>query len=393
MKKKFSTLIIVIILAVLVVSAVTAGLIVKKRIDDRTVNIAFYGLSDNMIDEIKKHIPQQEKIIVKYAVLAPGNVDLKAVTSKYDMLFTHKGELTDSLEGGVEAVPGKILENIPNSLRNKWCLPLLLDHFEMNLYKPVLAKTQVSDIDSFDNFEDYLKNASKYVFSPFFTNGSDDRVLLALIGTIAEAQGGLASYQKLILEMRKAEALEDFLNVELAPEGQTSVTVKGILDMLKEWAAEGMCHPQWFFANSVDVNVFAQDQQLAAFFTSLSSHREISYRIVADYETVRMPCNSDNIEHAIIAPAVCAVLLSDNINCKNYLKEIMTAEVQSEMSNSTMLGPVHYRAECYDLQADDVRFWAASCAGGAVPDLSLAVYQRKPDLQAKIAGEIRGYLK
>ena len=71
----------------------------------------------------------------------------------------------------------------------------------------------------------------------------------------------------------------------------------------------------------------------------------------------------------------------------------MTAEVQSEMSNSTMLGPVHYRAECYDLQADDVRFWAASCAGGAVPDLSLAVYQRKPDLQAKIAGEIRGYLK
>jgi len=393
MKKKTRNLIIGIILALVVTAGVCTGLIIRKRINDRTVNIAFYGLSEKMMDEIKKYIPQEEKIILKYTVLAPGNVELGTLSSKYDLLFTWKGEVTAALEGGVEAIPGKILENIPNSLRNKSCLPLLLDHYEMDLYKPVLQKTGISEIDSFDGVGSYLTEASKYVFSPFFTNGGNDRTLLALIGSVVEAEGGVKAYNKLIAEMRKASTLEEFINVELGAEGGASITVGKVLDMFKDWAVNGLCHPQWFIANDVDVNVFAQDKQLAAIFTSLSHHREMSYKIVSEYETVRMPYTAANVDHGIIAPAVCAVLISDNGNCKNYLKNIMTADVQSEMSNITMLGPVHYRAECYDVQADDVRFWAASCAGGAMPDLSLAVYQRKPDLQASIASEIRLYLK
>lgn len=393
MKKKTRILVIGILLAVVLAAGICTGLIIRKRINDRTVNIAFYGLSDDLIEEIKKYIPQEEKIILKYTVLAPGNIELGAITSKYDLLFTWKGDITDSLAEGVENIPGKILDNIPNSLRNKSCLPLLLDHYELNLNKPILSVSGISEFDSFESFNTYLNEASKHVFSPFFTDGGNDRTLLALIGSIVEAKGGINAYQKLILEMRKASSLDDFINCELGEEGKASLTVAGILDMLKAWAANGLCHPQWFNANDVDVNVFAQDKQLAAFFTSLSHHRKMSYRIVSEYETIRMPCETDNVDHGIIAPAVCAVLISDNANCKNYLKDMMTADVQSEMSNVTMLGPVHYRAECYDMQADDVRFWAASCVGGAMPDLSLAVYQRKPELQAAVANEIRNYLK
>ena len=65
----------------------------------------------------------------------------------------------------------------------------------------------------------------------------------------------------------------------------------------------------------------------------------------------------------------------------------------TEMAMKTMLAPVHYRAETYDIQADDVRFWAASCAGGAMPDPALSIYQRKPEALAEMAREIRSYLR
>ena len=58
-----------------------------------------------------------------------------------------------------------------------------------------------------------------------------------------------------------------------------------------------------------------------------------------------------------------------------------------------MLAPVHYRAQAYDRQADDVRFWAASCAGGAVPDLYLACFQRKSKELEKLCADIRNYVR
>ena len=59
----------------------------------------------------------------------------------------------------------------------------------------------------------------------------------------------------------------------------------------------------------------------------------------------------------------------------------------------TNLAPVHYTATADDIQADDVRFWAASCAGGAVPDLYLAVYQRDAARLHSICSEIKAILR
>lgn len=392
MKKK-TGIVIGIVVVLLIVAAIVSGLIIRKKINDRTVNIAFYGLSDSYVELIKEQIPVEENIIIKYDVLAPGALELGVLTKKYDMLFTWKGEVTDALDGSVEAVPGKILENIPISMRNKFCMPLLLDHYEFDLYIPVISKTGISELNTYADFENFLNEAKKYVFSPFFGNASDDRTLLALIGTFVEAKGGLQAYTTLINEMRKAETLEDFIDSELAIVNGEGLTVRSVLDLFKSWPAEGITHPQWFRANATDVRVFAEDKQLAAVFMSLSEHRSMPYKIVSEYETIQMPRVSENIDHGVIAPAICAVLISDNSNCKNYLKLLASADIQGVMSMKSMLGPVHYRSEAYDIQADDVRFWAASCKGGPLPDLSLAVYQRKPELQAQITKEIRAYLK
>lgn len=389
MKKKIKIIITSIILAVAVVAAISTVLVLKKKKADKTVNIAFYGLSENYINLIKEYIPVSEDVILNYTVLADGKFDAGIVKSKYDMLFTWKGEITDILSESAEEIPGKILENIPRSLRNKHCLPILLDHYELNFYTKVVEDTGIEPYSNYKSFMEYLTQAKAYVFVPFFMAGGNDRALFAFIGSIIESQGGLQAYNKFLEVLKTSENLDSMLDADLG----SNVTLRSVLDMLQSWPTEGLTHPAWFSGNETDVVVFSDDNQVGSFFTNLITHRKMAYKTISKFETIAFPRASENMDHGIIAPAICGMLLSDNGNSKKILKELMTEDVQSVMSDKSMLAPVHYRAETYDRQADDVRFWTASCAGGALPDPALAVFQKNPDSLAVLAKEIRNYLK
>lgn len=389
MKKKITIIISTIVLIMIVSAAIISLLVLRKKKADKTVNIAFYGLSENYVNLIKEYIPESEDIILNYSVLAEGKFDAGIVTSKYDMFFTWKGEITDSISDSAEDIPGKILENIPLSLRNKKCLPILLNHYELNFYDEILKNTGVEAYVDYNSFIKYLNEAKAYVFVPFFMAGGDDRELLAFLGSLVESIGGLDSYKAFLSVLKEQNNFDDIINADLG----NNFTLKSVLDMLQEWPAQGLTHPSWFSGSSTDVVVFADDNQVGSFFTNLITHRKMAYKTISKYETTAFPRESENVKHGIIAPAICGMLLSNNGNSKKILKDLMTEDIQSVMSDKTMLAPVHYRAETYDRQADDVRFWAASCAGGALPDPALAIYQKNPNSLADIAKEIRTYLK
>lgn len=389
MKKNLKIIVLSVILLFVVAGAVTTALILKKRKADKTVNIAFYGISEEYENLIKKYIPETEDVILNFTTIADGKFEPGIISSKYDMLFTWQGEYTELLKESAEDIPGKVLENIPVSLRNKKYLPLLLDHFELDFYMDAVTKLDAAPANNFDSFIDYLNNAKSQVFSPFFMAGGNDRNLLAFIGSIIEAQGGVESYKKFLQTLKGAENLESIMNEDLG----NNLTLGKALEMLSKWPAEGLTHPMWYAGTDTDLIVFTDDNQVGVFFTNLLTHRKMAYKTVSKFETSGFPRGTANVNHGIIAPAICVMLISDNNNCKKYVRDLMTEEVQSAMSNETMLGPVHYRAETYDRQADDVRFWAASCAAGALPDPALAVYQKNPDSLANIAKEIRDYLK
>ncbi len=376
---------------ILMITGIIIGVrTIKKRRADRTVRVAFYGLSEEMCSLLKEKIPLEENIILEIDVISEGAFDTALVKEKYDMLFTWKGEITDTLEASAEEIPARILENIPNSLRKEKCIPVILDNCELSFSKEVLKKLDTETLTSFKGFNDYLNKAKGVVFSPFFCNGAEDRILIDLVGAIVMAKGGLTAYNKLIEELRKAENLEDVLDVNLGGQG---LKLRSVLDMLKSWPKEGLTHPAWYNGRGNDLVYFAEDKQLACFFTLLSEHRKIQYNVIKNYEASLFPADVNASNYGLIAPAVCAMLLSDNANCKRYLANFFTEEAQTDFSNKTMLAPVHYRAQPYDRQADDVRFWSASCAGGAVPDLYYAVYQRRPEDLKKICTQIREYVK
>ena len=380
-----------VVAAIVFIIAICTGVhIYKKRRADRTVRVAFYGLSEEMMTLIKEKIPQEENIILEYDLISDGDFDSALVKSKYDMLFTWRGEITDSLSPSAEDIPSKVLENLPNSLRNKKCIPILLDHCELTFSKEVLNKLSAELPTGFKDFSDLLNASTSVVFSPFYCNGADDRVLIDFIGALVMAKGGLSAYNKLIEELRKADSLNSVLDLKL---DNRELTLRALLDMLKSWPDKGYTHPSWYNGRGNDLIFFAEDKQLACFFTLLSEHRKISYNIIKNYEASLFPADVSASNYGLIAPSLSLMLLSDNSNAKRYVSAFFTEEAQEEISDKTMLAPVHSRTQAFDKQADDVRFWAASCAGGAVPDLYLAVFQRKSKELEKICSEIRSYVR
>lgn len=365
---------------------------IKKSRLEKTVRVAFYGLSEEYVKILQDQIPVEEKITLRCDILSEGNLDLAALKEKYDMLFTWKGEITDLLEAASADIPAKILETIPSSLRNKKCIPILLDHCELAYNKEVIKN--VSDTgdmpSSFSDFLNYLYKAKSQVFSPFFCAGADDRILTALVGSLVESRGGLDAYKALITELKAGTDFEELLDKEL---GSSKITLRYILDVIKKWPEDGLVHPNWYNGQKSDLIFFAHDNQVGVFLTFLNDHRNIPFETISKYESFVMPPVSSRTEFGIIAPAISCMLLTENANSKRYLAGFFTSEAQEELSNLTKLAPVHSRAQAYDKQADDVRYWAASCPGGALPDLYLAAFQRNPSGHEKFAKNIRNVVK
>ena len=391
MNKKTVVTVICVICGIIVIAAslITVRTI-KKRQADRTVRVAFYGLSEDMINLIKEKIPVEDKVILEYDLISDGNFDSSLVKDKYDMLFTWRGEITETLSPSAEDIPSRILESIPSSMRDKKCPPLFLDHCEISFNTEVLNKVNMDTDLSFDAYCDFLNKAKDYVFSPFFCNGAEDRILIDYIGALVMAKSGLSAYNNLIKELRNSDDFDALLDVKL---DNKDCSLRSLLDMLKSWPSQGLTHPSWYNGRGNDLLYFAEDKQLACFFTLLSDHRKMAYGVVKNYETSLVPSNAGPENYGLIAPSVGVMLLSDNSNCKRYVANFFTEEAQEEFSDRTGLAPVHSRSQAHDRQADDVRFWAASCKGGAMPDLYLAVYQRKSKELEKICSEIRSYVR
>lgn len=389
---KLIKLIIVIVLGLCgVASGVMATVSsIKKTRAEKTVRVAFYGLSDEYVKVLQDIIPVEEGITLKCDIISDGNIDLATIKQKYDMLFTWKGEVTDVLEASSEDIPAKILETLPSSLKNKKCVPILLDHCELAYSIDVVNNTTGSLPSSFAGFLNYLNQAKSQVFSPFFCAGADDRIIAALVGSLLEANGGLSAYNDLIKELREGTEFEALLDKEL---GSAKVTLRSILEMLKSWPNEGLTHPAWYNGQQTDLIYFAGDNHVAVFFTYLKDHRNISYETISRFEAFVMPPISSTTEYGIIAPAISCMLLTDNSNAKRYLTEFFKDTTQEALSYKTKLAPVHLRAQAYDRQADDVRYWAASCPGGALPDLYLAVWQRNPAGCQAFAQKLRNMVK
>lgn len=403
-KKLLFTILIMLAAFIVVGGIVGAVLYNNKKRNDVTIKVAFCNLPDLIEDSIKgqfENKPELEGLTIQFSDIDEEQLMDQSIFKKYDFLFAWNGAMVQSVVQNAQKVPERILNQMPNSIRgvNENAVPVVLDHYEFNYYLPMLQKYNMEVPLKFSELEEFLEKSKVNVFCPFICEGSNDQIFLALYSVIAESLGGLDCYNGLMAVLKELESGSDIDSIFEKKVGsyfdgkkEQDVSLKYITDIFLRWQKTGITHPQWSNAKKSDVLFFLEDHQVAVLFTSLQQHRTIKYNTISAFQNSRSPV-VPNQDHGLISPAVMCVPLRNNLNYKKVLEVITRLDVQQELSFRTMLAPVNSRAECYDIQADDVRYFAASCKGGPLSDAYLEVFQGQSQKAHELCEYLRTYLR
>ena len=381
-----------VLITLLAVTLVRRG----KSNAQKTVNAGFYNLDEKVTKVLQENIGKADIFKANFKTLSLEELNNEKTSKNYDLIFTYDGIVASNLKSKGANFSGKLYNFIPSSMRreneenNRKSLPVLLDHFEFSYSRTISQKTGLENPQTFDELLKYLDSAKKYTFTPFFTNGGDDEILLGLISCIIEAKGGYDAYSDFVKQVRKNPNLEKIISLKLGKNG--SVSLEDVLKLFRCWQEDGIVHPNWFNAKYRDIIAFIEDGQVSVLFTKLSVHRTIPYKLIRDFSTERAPVSAASVDHAVIAPAVCAVKLSHKSICDKVMQTLLSEDVQGSLSMGTQLGPVALRGESFDVQADDVRFFSASCRYGSRAGLYLDAFTPASESSKKLCEGIRQYL-
>ena len=133
-----------------------------------------------------------------------------------------------------------------------------------------------------------------------------------------------------------------------------------------------------------------EEHRLGAIFMPLSEHRVKPLILIKYYDAVQFP-KGDVANHALIAPVLVGMAFRNDASQLAVLEHFAHTDLQMLLSQHSKLAPASARAEAHDVQADDVRFWAASCTDGPVPELGTAAFVSQVKT-AMFAEEIRAYM-
>lgn len=394
MNKKLCTKIVCIVaVLILVCGAVGFGVFeaVKKASKNKPLTIGFYNVSEKIETSLSKLIEESWEGEVVFREITQKELGSKKFNNNYDLVFSWEGNLTEALKDSAKTILKKSYEVQPSSFRNKQngALNILLNHYEIAYNKQLLSQVGMEYPENFAQFEAFLESMEQKVFCPFICEGSNDEVLINFIGSLFESYAGTAGYNEFAKKVQKASSFEDLLDDSVA----SGVSLRQLLDMLKTWPKKGYTHPAWMNATKADINLFMEQDQVAVVYTSLEEHRKMAYQNVEKYEACRFPIENEKTAHGVIAPAVVCTKTNNRFDLDKLIYSLVVPENQETLSYETELAPVSSRGQAYDRQADDVRFFAAACNDGPLPDLYASVYQMDNSTAHTFAENIRNYLK
>jgi hypothetical protein len=355
----------------------------------QTISAAFYGIDEKTAAEIGKQISagRTGRIVIK--TLDSTKPIPKSSLGKYHLLFAWNNSFGEEFETIAQKSqsPSDIQYlQMPDSIAQagihdgkRYALPLLINHYELAFYQMPRKKENIPLPRTLHEFETYLSLIKKDVHYPFVCAGGEDESMLALISALAESTGGAPAVEQLRTEINSSKHIADILDIRLAQDA----TLRTVLDRIRTWQQRKLIHPLWYEAHDTDLTSYIQNKETGAVFMTLSNHRKYDSKIINYYDTIRFVPAVPG-DHALIAPVLCAIVFKNTAGEENALARLVAPAVQEKLSQTSQLAPVSSRAAAHDMQADNVRFWAASCAAGPVPP----VYASHA-----LAEEIRNYLK
>ncbi len=286
-----------------------------------------------------------------------------------DLVFTFAGKSAESAaQRSRELNPGlapAVLASVPVSIRKtaldnrsgRICaVPLLLDHYELAVRRDNPADGQLA-------------------FA-----GADGPTLLAFAGCVAEAAFGADKTAEFADGLRRSD-------LHSAP------IVRETAELIASYINSGTIPPYVFRITQDDLAQLMQNGTPSAVFMPLSFRRTVPFKGAERYQSSFFPAVSGTPARALAIPVLYGVPLARTEKrahtAETVLKALSGADVQYALSSDAGLAPVHARAETADVQAADVRYWAA--AAGIVPSAGQAAFETVPQ-QNDAAGKLRALI-
>ncbi|MCQ2591431.1 MAG: hypothetical protein MJ188_01495 [Treponema sp.] len=376
-------------------SAVFVFLWHKKATKDRTLEVGFFGLPQEISATLKEKLSVEYSEEIVFKEFSADSFTQKNAKN-CNLVFMYDGSSVASLEKNADLrkVPEEASLYLPGRIQreNGVVLPVLLDHWEIAYNRGALEAAGVEHPLNYNQFVNALEKLKGQVFVPLFVCGSEDDTILAFVGAFVESFGSEPAYSKLLRELSGAKSLDEIVDKNLL-EGKEELSLRMILESIKEWQLDGRLYEKWYSARETDLVAFGNDGHIGSYFTSLSKHRQLPYNFVSQYDADRVPVVATNTKHGIMAPSVVCLNLSVSDKFDSIITSLVEPVFQKDFSEKTKLAPVSSRAVPYDTQANDVRFLTAACPAGQLPDLCNGAMQFDLEKQALFAQQLRNYFK
>ena len=419
--------------AILAIAAIIGIALIALSINNKKPIAAFYGLTENQKVSLESQLQttlERRKTgnHLPYEIITLNpNVPLEQAINESgktpDLIFTKLGLNAENLAAksldmgfGLDKNELDVVSNSIQGLaiepyakgKTIAAVPLLTDHYQMDINTEQYQKSSVHRIADLDDLETFLSIAKKMNqqnagFAPIIFAGGDNAELLNVLQVLTEASGDMDNVKaaKILIREETQKAIPDYVSLAKQLVSNGGLFYKAA-QLLKKWDNMGYLPENYLQFQKSEVSFYMETNLTCASILPLSLHRTIKHNVLMNYTTIYMPGISENMNRSFIAPVIGVIPYGN----KNFWERFVSLFVKNKSLDSvkqflndqngsiagrTMLAPVNKTAITVDKQANDTRFWIAASGTPSLP-LSDDCFLWDEKL-SKLANELRFMLK
>lgn len=391
------------LIAVSVVFAIFIGILLTLANLDKFKNytdIAFYRIPEQQVKVISSELERLtddngKKIPYRFTVLNPETELSTQIKRNFDAVIALQGKSTLS---AAEKVSDKKKESIfytdqilqgftismsqtvqQNEAGLITAVPFLQDIYEADFYyNNDSQKNFSSGIETWNHLKSIASTAKGNSASPIIFAGSDNAMVIDLLGVLVESLEGKEAYLEKCRRTYEIfqENQWDLASVDPVHNKELKEMFSEELKIIMEWKNEGLISKEIWNYTQADVNSFMKNRPVAVAFMTLSAHRTVDQSAIQLYKSLPelseetmtyFPSQIPTSRRSMITPVTAIVPLSQDKFVDYTIKHLLMPSVQESLGNRTGIAPVLASVNCGDIQSDDARFWVAATQPPLMP--------------------------
>ena len=360
--------------------------------------VYFYDInksSQKVIEKIILETPTVKKRRIKFEVL-DSSVPLSSLieskklhkaslifaNNNYDVLdvvnnptdFYKKMNVQNLSVEFLDGMPQSIVEHTKNMTLNSTSegdfvkfLPILYDFYQVDVHFPLFQKSNVKNINIWEDLVNSAANSTKNCPSPVLININNQIEYINILGMISEALSSPTEYEVMTKNLYSAyKNGSEALQTELGNLLTSDSALKKAVDAVNYLISKKFISSTAITFSDDDIQFYVDNQLSLFYFTKLSKHRQIERTIINNYKSIYCPGATTTSTRKFSAPEIGVFCVKE----KKYTKDVLLNLVrtrQTELCTESGLAPVQKNCIVPDLQADDVRYWLAASNGPTLP--------------------------